>query len=76
MVALVYIFIETPAKGRIYGEATLWCWISIEWVGLRIALCYAPAWQATLSVRQPYLLLTKFQVLHLNLILYIRPRGT
>ncbi|KAL9136393.1 MAG: hypothetical protein Q9175_002410 [Cornicularia normoerica] len=34
----------TPSKGKIYGPATLWCWINIEWVAFRIALCYAPAW--------------------------------
>lgn len=44
IIALVYIFIETPSKGKIYGPAMLWCWIDIEWVALRIALCYAPAW--------------------------------
>ncbi|KAM0799326.1 hypothetical protein BDR22DRAFT_330488 [Usnea florida] len=44
LVAFVYIFIETPSKGRIYGPATLWCWIEIDWLSLRIALCYGPAW--------------------------------
>lgn len=44
IVALIYIFIETPSKGKMYGGATLWCWIDIKWVAFRIALCYAPAW--------------------------------
>ncbi|CAF9909200.1 MAG: hypothetical protein ALECFALPRED_005408 [Alectoria fallacina] len=44
IVALIYVFIETPSRGKIYGPATLWCWIDIDWVALRIALCYAPAW--------------------------------
>ena len=44
VVALSYVFIETSAKGKIYGPASLWCWIDIKWVALRVALCYAPAW--------------------------------
>lgn len=44
LVAFVYIFVQTAAHGRIYGPAILWCWIDIDWVVLRIALCYAPAW--------------------------------
>lgn len=44
IIAFIYVFIETPSRGKIYGSATLWCWIDIEWVALRIALCYAPAW--------------------------------
>ncbi|KAL6715886.1 hypothetical protein ACLMJK_006847 [Lecanora helva] len=44
LVALIYLFIDTPGKGKMYGPATLWCWIDIEWVAFRIALLYAPAW--------------------------------
>lgn len=43
-IAFIYLFIHTEAKGPIYGPATLWCWIDINWVALRIATCYAPAW--------------------------------
>ena len=46
VVAFAYIFIQSSARGRIYGPAILWCWIDIDWVVLRIALCYAPAWLA------------------------------
>ena len=77
IVALVYLFIETPTKGKLYGPATLWCWIDIDWVAFRIALCYAPAWQAALSLSANISpLLTKFQVLHPHLLLHLRPRGT
>ncbi|KAI4243462.1 MAG: hypothetical protein L6R40_003464 [Gallowayella cf. fulva] len=48
VVALVYLFVDPPDRGKIYGDATLWCWISIKWVILRIALCYIPAWIAIL----------------------------
>ncbi|MCJ1272515.1 hypothetical protein MMC21_000301 [Puttea exsequens] len=44
LIAFIYIFIETSARGKMYGPATLWCWIDIKWVAFRIALCYAPAW--------------------------------
>lgn len=44
LVAFVYIFVESEDKGPIYGPASLWCWIDINWVALRIATCYAPAW--------------------------------
>ena len=44
IVAFVYIFVDTEARGSIYGPATLWCLIDINWVALRIAGCYAPAW--------------------------------
>ncbi|KAL8716917.1 MAG: hypothetical protein Q9225_005791 [Loekoesia sp. 1 TL-2023] len=46
IVALVSLFIDISPRGKIYGPASLWCWISIEWVALRIALVYAPAWIA------------------------------
>ncbi|KAI4121552.1 MAG: hypothetical protein LQ338_006297 [Usnochroma carphineum] len=46
VVALVYLFIDIPPRGKIYGPASLWCWVSIEWVALRIALVYGPAWIA------------------------------
>ena len=42
--AFVYCFVETAGRGKIYGSATLWCWVSIKWDFLRVALCYGPAW--------------------------------
>ncbi|KAL2025143.1 hypothetical protein VTK56DRAFT_145 [Thermocarpiscus australiensis] len=44
IVALTFIFISTPEKGRMYGNATLWCWISYPWDIWRIAAFYAPVW--------------------------------
>lgn len=49
VVALVYLFIDIPGRGKVYGDASLWCWISIKWVVLRIALVYAPAWVAIVT---------------------------
>ncbi|KAF3395716.1 hypothetical protein F1880_007317 [Penicillium rolfsii] len=42
--AFVYFFIHTPSRGRVYGSAILWCWISRKWGFLRIALFYGPVW--------------------------------
>lgn len=42
--ALVYIFVSTKEKGRMYGNATLWCWIANEWDIFRIITFYGPVW--------------------------------
>ena len=44
VMAFVLLFIRTEARGPIYGPATLWCWIDIDWAALRVAVLYAPAW--------------------------------
>lgn len=44
IVALVLLFVSTPEKGRMYGNATLWCWISPQWDIFRIAIFYGPVW--------------------------------
>ncbi|KAF2747632.1 hypothetical protein M011DRAFT_494364 [Sporormia fimetaria CBS 119925] len=42
--ALIYIIVEKATAKRIYGPATIWCWIDarVEW--LRIAFFYVPVW--------------------------------
>lgn len=42
--AIVFVFATAPSKGHIYGNATLWCWISSKWETLRIACFYGPVW--------------------------------
>ncbi|KAI1827862.1 G-protein coupled receptor [Xylaria intraflava] len=42
--ALSFLFISTKAKGRIYGDAVLWCWVSLPWDILQVATFYAPIW--------------------------------
>ncbi|MCJ1367526.1 hypothetical protein MMC16_006659 [Acarospora aff. strigata] len=42
--ALTYLGINSPSRGKIYGPATLWCWISIKWDFLRVAMFYGPVW--------------------------------
>ncbi|CAG8981925.1 hypothetical protein HYALB_00009182 [Hymenoscyphus albidus] len=42
--AIVFLCIKSADKGRMYGDATLWCWISNSWDVFRIALFYGPVW--------------------------------
>ncbi|KFY22452.1 hypothetical protein V493_06581 [Pseudogymnoascus sp. VKM F-4281 (FW-2241)] len=42
--AIAFVCTETEARGRIFGSATLWCWITVEWNALRIAIFYGPVW--------------------------------
>ena len=44
IIAITLTFISTPSKGKMYGNATLWCWISTPWDILRIATFYGPVW--------------------------------
>jgi hypothetical protein len=41
-----FLFVRSPRMGPIYGDSTLWCWISYEWQILRIATFYGPIWYA------------------------------
>jgi hypothetical protein len=45
--ALAYLFVTTQEKGHMYGNATLWCWISSEWDIFRIVTFYGPVWYET-----------------------------
>ncbi len=51
--AFVYCFVETSARGKVYGPAGLWCWISLEWDFIRLVTCYAPAWSVSFSHVHP-----------------------
>ncbi len=42
--AVVYLCINTPDRGHMYGNATIWCWIASEWDDFRIITFYAPVW--------------------------------
>ncbi|OBT47495.1 hypothetical protein VE00_03261 [Pseudogymnoascus sp. WSF 3629] len=52
--ALVFIFIKTEERGRIFGSAVLWCWITVEWNALRIAIFYGPVWVVLLATMTIY----------------------
>jgi len=42
--AITYLFIDSKKRGRPYGPATLWCWITPKWDPLRVATFYGPVW--------------------------------
>ena len=44
VVALSFVFVSNARQGHMYGNATLWCWISPEWDIWRIAMFYGPVW--------------------------------
>ncbi|KAI4226765.1 MAG: hypothetical protein LQ349_006830 [Xanthoria aureola] len=46
--SIIYLFINTRDRGKIYGGAILWCWVSREWSFLRIAVLYVFMWVAVL----------------------------
>ncbi|KAK6351013.1 hypothetical protein TWF718_004190 [Orbilia javanica] len=41
---IVLLVVRSPGKGPVYGDATLWCWISQEYDVLRLATFYGPVW--------------------------------
>ncbi|PNY24449.1 G-protein coupled receptor 1 [Tolypocladium capitatum] len=42
--AFIFIFARNQQAQRIYGNATLWCWISSDYDVLRVACFYGPVW--------------------------------
>ncbi|KAI9803706.1 MAG: hypothetical protein M1833_000618 [Piccolia ochrophora] len=42
--AIVFLFVRSAGGDRVYGPATLWCWVSLEWDFLRVATFYGPVW--------------------------------
>ncbi|KAI1133851.1 family A G protein-coupled receptor-like protein [Hypoxylon sp. FL0543] len=53
--AIAYVFIRTESAGRMYGNATLWCWVSNGWDIFRIATFYGPVWVVILVTMFIYL---------------------
>ncbi|KAI9754013.1 MAG: hypothetical protein M4579_004889 [Chaenotheca gracillima] len=46
--AFIYIFIDNSSRGKIYGPAIIWCWVTVEWDFLRILTLYGIVWIAIL----------------------------
>jgi len=46
IVGFTLCFCSSDSRGKIYGPADLWCWISPNWDFLRIVVCYGPIWYA------------------------------
>lgn len=59
IIAIVLLFPSPAGRGRIYGDAVLWCWIDEDWDFLRVALCYAPAWVCILASMTIYIMAGK-----------------
>lgn len=47
--AFVFLFIKDHDGARVYGNASLWCWISYDWDLLRIAAFYGPVWYVVMA---------------------------
>ncbi|KAF9870812.1 G-protein coupled receptor [Colletotrichum karsti] len=46
--ALTYVFVTNGKGQRVYGNATLWCWVTPDWEIWRILTFYGPVWIAIL----------------------------
>ncbi|KAG5913864.1 hypothetical protein E4U42_000836 [Claviceps africana] len=44
VLALTLLLVRSPAKGGMYGDATIWCWIDARYDGLRIYTYYLCVW--------------------------------
>ncbi|TDZ21458.1 G-protein coupled receptor 1 [Colletotrichum sidae] len=44
--ALVYVFVTNGQGEKVYGNATLWCWVTPEYEIWRILTFYGPVWIA------------------------------
>ncbi|KID95640.1 G-protein coupled receptor, partial [Metarhizium majus ARSEF 297] len=53
--AFTYIFARNKLGQRIYGNATLWCWVSTDYDAPRVATLYAPVWIAILITFSIYI---------------------
>ncbi|KAG0647022.1 Cyclic AMP receptor 2 [Hyphodiscus hymeniophilus] len=53
--AFVYLWAKTPDKGRMYGNATLWCWVANDWDVIRIYTFYGPVWVVILLTTAIYI---------------------
>ncbi|KHO02063.1 G-protein coupled receptor [Metarhizium album ARSEF 1941] len=52
--ALAFLFARNKLGQRIYGNATLWCWISTDYDVLRVATFYGPVWVVILVTLSIY----------------------
>ncbi|KFY76537.1 hypothetical protein V499_03828 [Pseudogymnoascus sp. VKM F-103] len=54
--SIVFVLLQTEERGRVFGNATLWCWVTVKWNFLRIATFYGPVWVVLLSTMTIYIL--------------------
>ncbi|RHZ60762.1 hypothetical protein CDV55_102649 [Aspergillus turcosus] len=53
--AFVYLFIRSESRGKVYGDSVLWCWVSLRWDFLQIAVFYGPVWFTVLLILAIYI---------------------
>ncbi|KAH6895752.1 hypothetical protein B0T10DRAFT_557933 [Thelonectria olida] len=44
VIALTLLLVRNPRKGKMYGSATIWCWVDTEWENVRIYSYYMLIW--------------------------------
>lgn len=75
--ALVFVFVKDSNGTRVYGNALLWCWISLEWDIWRIASFYGPVWLVKLGCSTSRIELTRIRVVIIvTFFIYIRAGRT
>lgn len=52
---LSYCFVRSDSRGRIYGNAVVWCWVTAEWPDLRFGTCYGLIWLSAAGTLAIYL---------------------
>ncbi|GKT48877.1 G-protein coupled receptor 1 [Colletotrichum spaethianum] len=72
--ALVYIFVKNKDGQRVYGNATLWCWVAPEWEIWRIITFYGPVWYVFLQYEETITDLLRIAIL-ITFFIYIRAGG-
>ncbi|TAQ85797.1 hypothetical protein B7494_g5889 [Chlorociboria aeruginascens] len=74
--ALVYVFAVSGSNRHMYGNATLWCWLSPEWDILRILTFYMPVWIAIMITLGIYIWAGRIIFnTRTELQIFIRPRS-
>ncbi|KAI4092491.1 MAG: hypothetical protein L6R37_007568 [Teloschistes peruensis] len=58
--AVAYLFVATEERGKVYGGAVLWCWVSNDWAFLRIAVLYVFMWVAVLIAIVIYIMAGRY----------------
>ncbi|KAF4231733.1 hypothetical protein CNMCM6805_010322 [Aspergillus fumigatiaffinis] len=53
--AFVYLFLSSESRGKVYGDSVLWCWVSLRWDFLQIAVFYGPVWFIVLLILAIYI---------------------
>ncbi|KAL2074564.1 hypothetical protein VTL71DRAFT_8342 [Oculimacula yallundae] len=69
IVAFPMIFVSVKERGLMYGNATLWCWISGDWDHFRMYLFYIPVWVVCLGT-----ILIYIRLVYTLIINYLRLR--